>query len=83
MVAFDERDTVQQKLKDAGIASAVYYPQPLHLAEPCREFGAHEGQFPVSEECSHTLLALPVYPELTGAQIEEVLATVEGIVKGS
>jgi dTDP-4-amino-4,6-dideoxygalactose transaminase len=81
MVAFDERDTVQQKLKEAGIASAVYYPQPLHLAEPCREFGTREGQFPVSEECSQTLLALPVYPELTGAQIEEVLGAVERIVQ--
>ncbi len=81
MVAFDERDAVQQGLKDAGIASEVYYPQPLHLAEPCRALGTSEGQFPVSEECSRTLLALPVYPELTGAQIEEVLATVEGIVK--
>jgi dTDP-4-amino-4,6-dideoxygalactose transaminase len=81
MVAFDERDSVQQQLKDAGIASEVYYPQPLHLAEPCRAFGTSEGQFPVSEGCSRTLLALPVYPELTGAQMEEVLVTVEGIVK--
>ena len=81
MVVFDERDGVQQQLKDAGIASEVYYPQPLHLAEPCRALGTSEGQFPVSEGCSRTLLALPVYPELTGAQIEEVLATVEGVVK--
>ena len=81
MVAFDERDAVQQGLKDAGIASEVYYPQPLHLAEPCREFGMGEGQFPVSERCSSRLLALPVYPELTNVQIEDVLATVEEIVK--
>jgi len=81
MVAFDERDAVQQELKEAGIASEVYYPQPLHLATPCRALGTREGQFPVSEKCSRTLLALPVYPELTGAQMEEVLATVEGIVK--
>lgn len=81
MVAFDGRDAVQKRLKDAGIASEVYYPQPLHLAAPCRALGTSEGQFPVSEECSRTLLALPVYPELTGAQMEEVLATVEGIVR--
>jgi dTDP-4-amino-4,6-dideoxygalactose transaminase len=81
MVAFDDRDAVQQGLKEADIASEVYYPQPLHLAAPCRALGMSEGQFPVSEQCSHTLLALPVYPELTGAQMEEVLATVEGIVK--
>lgn len=81
MVAFDQRDAVQRGLKDAGIASEVYYPQPLHLAEPCRALGTKEGQFPISEGCSRALLALPVYPELTGAQIEDVLATVEGIVK--
>ena len=80
-MAFDERDVVQQGLKEAGIASEVYYPQPLHLAEPCRALGTSEGQFPVSERCSRTLLALPVYPELTGAQIEEVLATVERVIK--
>ena len=81
MVAFDERDRVQQQLKEAGIASEVYYPQPLHLAEPCRKLGTKEGQFPISERCSGTLLALPAYSELTGTQIEEVLATVEGILK--
>jgi dTDP-4-amino-4,6-dideoxygalactose transaminase len=81
MVAFEQRDAVQQGLKDAGIASEVYYPQPLHLAAPCRALGTGEGQFPVSEKCSRTLLALPVYPELTGTQMEEVLATVGEIVK--
>ncbi|MBN1453388.1 MAG: DegT/DnrJ/EryC1/StrS family aminotransferase [Anaerolineales bacterium] len=80
MAAFEERDGVQQGLKEAGIASEVYYPQPLHLAAPCRALGTSEGQFPVSEKCSRTLLALPVYPELTGAQMEKVLATVGGIV---
>jgi dTDP-4-amino-4,6-dideoxygalactose transaminase len=80
MVPFEEREVVQQKLKDAGIASAVYYPQPLHLAEPSRKFGTGEGQCPVSEQCSKSLLALPVYPDMTTIQIEEVLAAVERIV---
>lgn len=80
MVPFEERDAVQQKLNDAGIASAVYYPQPLHLTEPSREFGMGKGQCPVSEQYSKTLLALPVYPDMTGAQIEEVLVVVEKIV---
>jgi dTDP-4-amino-4,6-dideoxygalactose transaminase len=80
MVPFEEREVVQQKLKDVGIASAVYYPQPLHLAEPSRKFGTGEGQCPVSEQCSKTLLALPVFPDMTAAQIEEVLAAVERIV---
>jgi dTDP-4-amino-4,6-dideoxygalactose transaminase len=80
MVPFEEREVVQQKLKEAGIASAIYYPQPLHLAEPSRKFGTGEGQCPVSEQCSKTLLALPVYPDMAATQIEEVLAAVERIV---
>ena len=80
MVPFEDRDDAQQMLKAAGIANAVYYPQPLHLAEPSREYGTGEGQCPVSEQYSKTLLALPVYPDLTGTQMEEVLAAVEKVV---
>jgi dTDP-4-amino-4,6-dideoxygalactose transaminase len=81
MVPFRQRDQVQQALKEAGIASEVYYPQPLHLATPCRALGYSEGQFPISEQASRTLLALPLYPELTNAQIEEILSSVEKIVE--
>jgi dTDP-4-amino-4,6-dideoxygalactose transaminase len=77
MVAFDQRDAIQGALKEAGIASEVYYPQPLHLAEPSRKYGSGEGQCPVSERCSQTLLALPVYPDMTATEMEEVLSTVE------
>jgi len=80
MVPFEERDDVQKKMSNAGIASAVYYPQPLHLAEPSRKYGTGEGQCPVAEQYSKTLLALPVFPDMTGAQMEEVLATVTKIV---
>jgi dTDP-4-amino-4,6-dideoxygalactose transaminase len=82
MVAFDERDQVMQRLRDAGIACDIYYPQPLHLVTPSREFGTGEGQCPVAERCSERMLALPIYPEMTGAQIEEVLDAVRRIVKG-
>ena len=81
MVAFDHRDEVQQKLKEAGIASEVYYPQPLHLATPIRQFGTGEGMCPVSEGCSQTLLALPVYPEMTGEQINQVLQVVGEVLE--
>ena len=83
MVAFDERDKAQQALKEAGIASEVYYQQPLHLAAPSRPFGRGEGSCPVSERCSRTLLALPVYPEMTGAQIEEVLSVVQRVIRNA
>jgi len=80
MVGFDNRDAVQQALKGAGIASEVYYPQPLHLAKPSHKYGMGAGQYPVAEQCSQSLLALPVYPDMTATQIEEVLSVIEKAV---
>jgi dTDP-4-amino-4,6-dideoxygalactose transaminase len=82
MVRFTQRDRVQSLLKEAGIASEVYYPQPLHLAKPCRALGYQEGQFPVAEQASRELLALPLYPELTDGQVKDILDGVK-IVVGS
>jgi len=78
-----ERDRVRAGLKEAGVASDVYYPQPLHLAEPCRRLGYQENDFPVSEQASREALSIPLYPEMTGAQVEHVLATLEKILKGT
>jgi len=72
MVAFERREEVQRRLKEAGIASEVYYPQPLHLTDPCRALGYRAGQFPVAEGASQALLALPLYPEMDRAQVETV-----------
>ena len=71
------RDQVQEKLKEAGIGTSIYYPQPLHLAEPCRELGYTEGDFPVTEKASRETLAIPIYPEMTAAQIEYVIDVVK------
>ena len=81
MVAFENRDEVQKKLKDAGIATEVYYPQPLHLAAPCRALGHKEGEYTVSEKASYELLALPLYPELSNSQVEEICAEVVKVVQ--
>lgn len=83
MVDLDERERIQAALKAAGIASEVYYPQPLHLAAPSRAFGQGPGSCPVAERCSERLLALPLYPEMTGDQIEEVIAVVGAAVRGA
>ena len=66
------REAFQQRLKELEVASEVYYPQPLHLAAPCRALGWREGSLPVSEAASHETLALPLYPELTEEQVETI-----------
>lgn len=80
--AFENRSRVQERLKEAGIACGVYYPQPLHLAEPCRVLGYQAGEFPVAERASRTLLALPLYPEITEDQIRAVGDVLRAVYSG-
>lgn len=73
-----QRDALQAHLKAQGIGSNVYYPLPLHL-QPCFAYlGYHEGQCPEAERASKEVLSLPIYPELTTAQLDEVIAAVRG-----
>src|SRR5579875_11172 len=69
------RDEVQKQLKSHGIASEVYYPLPLH-EQPCfADLGYKRGDFPDREALARTVLALPVHPGLSEAQIRHVVAT--------
>ena len=70
-----DRDRVKAKLADAGVGSGVFYPLGLHLQECFRYLGHREGDFPETERASREVLALPIYPELTDAQLEHVATT--------
>ena len=75
-VRLDKRDALKDHLKAKGIGHSVYYPLPLHL-QPCFAYlGYKAGSCPESEKASHEVLSLPVFPELTRAQLDEVVAGV-------
>jgi dTDP-4-amino-4,6-dideoxygalactose transaminase len=72
------RDKVREHLSAKGIGHSVYYPLPLHL-QPCFAYlGYKQGACPESERAANEVLSLPVFPELTGAQLDEVIAAVRG-----
>ena len=71
------RGELQKSLASHGIATAVYYPLSLHLQEVYRSLGYKPGDFPWSEQAQEQVLSLPMYPELTEGQIEEITKVIK------
>lgn len=63
-VLVKNREQVQQKLKEAGIPTAVHYPVPLHLQPAFANLGQGEGCFPIAETLSREVMSLPMSPDL-------------------
>jgi dTDP-4-amino-4,6-dideoxygalactose transaminase len=76
------RDELQLHLKGQGIGTEVYYPLPLHLQTCFAHLGYKQGSFPISERSANESLALPIYPELSGEDIEYVCRAIEGFYDG-
>ena len=70
VIQTDNRAQIQQMLASRGIATGIHYPIPIHLQEACKGLGYHRGAFPVTEAAAHRILSLPMYAELSLAQLE-------------
>jgi dTDP-4-amino-4,6-dideoxygalactose transaminase len=76
VVRHPRRDELKKHLEKHGIGCALHYPLPLHLQKCYASLGYQAGDFPVAEKAARECLSLPIYPELTEAQIQRVSAVV-------
>lgn len=72
-IRVEKRDELQTFLKENGVASMIYYPQPLHLQPVFSELGYQEGDLPETEKACAEALSLPMWPELKQEQQEYVV----------
>jgi dTDP-4-amino-4,6-dideoxygalactose transaminase len=78
VVRTPHREALQRRLKDAGVASAVYYGEPLHQQPVFAHLGYRPGSLPETEAAAREGLALPMFPTLVEAQQVEVVNAVRG-----
>lgn len=72
VVRHPRRDELKKHLEANRIGCALHYPLPLHLQKCYASLGYREGAFPVAEKAARECLSLPIYPELTDAQVQRV-----------
>ena len=67
------RDELEQYLSEHGIGTVKHYPTPMHL-QPCyAELGIAEGDLPIAEEISKTILSIPMYYGMTSEEVDYVI----------
>lgn len=76
VVRAKNRDALQKHLKERSIEAGIHYPIPLHLQPVYKNLGYKPGDFPHTEKAANEVLSLPMYPELTEAQINRVVEAV-------
>ncbi|HMK52927.1 MAG TPA: DegT/DnrJ/EryC1/StrS family aminotransferase [Thermodesulfobacteriota bacterium] len=72
VIRIQKRDELQKYLSENGINTGLHYPIPLHLQDAYRKSRLRNGSYPITEKVSDQILSLPMFPNLTGEQIEYV-----------
>ena len=78
-VRVPHRDAARQQLQAQGVQTGVHYPIPAHLQPAYADLGYGRGDFPVAEAVAADILSLPMFPELTAAQIAVVTGALTSI----
>jgi dTDP-4-amino-4,6-dideoxygalactose transaminase len=75
-ITHPRRDALREHLAARDIGTDLIYPIPLHLQECFSNLGYGEGSFPVAERIARECVSLPIFPELTEAQVTSVVAAI-------
>ena len=75
-----KRDNAQKYLTEQGIANQIYYPISLHLQKAYAHLGGKKGDLPNCDRVQDTVFSLPMFPELTDAQIKIITDAVKKAV---
>jgi dTDP-4-amino-4,6-dideoxygalactose transaminase len=75
-VRLPQRDAWRARLLELGVQTGIHYPIPVHLQPAYRDLGYEAGEFPVAEAVARDILSLPIYPEMTETQVEEVAGVI-------
>ena len=77
VVRVSDREGFQARLADAGIGTGIHYPIPLHQQKAYQHLGFKTGDFPVTERVACEIVSLPMFPQLTRSQQDEVVVAVK------
>jgi dTDP-4-amino-4,6-dideoxygalactose transaminase len=83
VIQVDERERVRAELESRGIGTGIHYPVPIHLQPAYRSAGFGPGSFRITEAAAERVLSLPMYPELTDADVRRVAGAVAALVSSS
>ncbi len=78
VVRLENREQLQEALQDAGVATGLHYPVPIHLQPAYQELGYKRGDFPITEAYAETILSLPIFPELDDQKVAYVVDLIQG-----
>ncbi len=77
VIRTDRRDKLRKFLGKKNIETGVHYPTPVHLTNTYKDLGYRNGDFPVSEKASESVLSIPVNPFLSEDEVQHVISSIK------
>jgi dTDP-4-amino-4,6-dideoxygalactose transaminase len=77
VVQADRRNRLREQLASKGIDTGIHYPLPIHLQPVYAGLGRRRGEFPVAERCAERIMSLPIFPEITAAEVAYIATAVK------